>query len=113
MRVHELAKELDITSKELIEKANEALGLSLKSHSSTIGDGYIDKIKGLYKKDVKPAIKPKAFIVKKQKQPEVQEVQKVKKEEPVIKTVSRLEVVRSAKENTFQNYKYIFFQPSL
>ena len=32
MRVHELAKELDITSKELIEKANEALGLSLKSH---------------------------------------------------------------------------------
>ena len=30
MRVHELAKELNITSKELIEKANEMLGLSLK-----------------------------------------------------------------------------------
>ena len=70
MRVHELAKELNITSKELIEKANEALGLSLKSHSSTVGDGYIDKIKSLYKKDSKPSIKPKAFIVKKQKQVE-------------------------------------------
>ena len=48
MRVHELAKELNITSKELIEKANEALGLSLKSHSSTISDSSIDKIKALY-----------------------------------------------------------------
>ena len=69
MRVHELAKDLNISSKELIEKANEALGLSLKSHSSTIGDSYIEKIKALYKKDEpkKPANKPKAFIVKKQK----------------------------------------------
>ncbi|MBR3604996.1 MAG: translation initiation factor IF-2 N-terminal domain-containing protein, partial [Candidatus Gastranaerophilales bacterium] len=97
MRVHELAKELDITSKELIEKANEALGLSLKSHSSTIGDSYIDKIKGLYKKDTKPAVKPKAFIVKKQKPVEVQEIKEEKPQEPVIKTVSRLEIVRSAK----------------
>ena len=35
MRVHELAKELNITSKDLIEKANEALGLSLKSHDAS------------------------------------------------------------------------------
>ena len=65
MRVHELAKDLNITSKELIEKANETLGLSLKSHSSTVGDSYIDKIKALYKKETKPSVKPKAFIVKK------------------------------------------------
>lgn len=98
MRVHELAKELNITSKELIDKANAALGLSLKSHSSTVGDGYIDKIKALYTKDTKPSVKPKAFIVKKQKQVEVQPAEE-KKEEPVIKTVSRLEVVRSAKDS--------------
>ncbi len=102
MRVHELAKELNITSKELIEKANEALGLSLKSHSSTIGDSYIDKIKALYSKsEAKSSAKPKAFIVKKQKT-EAPVVES--KQEPVMKTVSRLEVVRSAKDlNTQQN----------
>ena len=98
MRVHELAKDLNISSKELIEKANEALGLSLKSHSSTIGDSYIEKIKALYKKDEpkKPANKPKAFIVKKQK-PDAQPVVE-KQEAPVqsFKTVSKLEIVRSA-----------------
>ena len=98
MRVHELAKELNISSKELIEKANEALGLSLKSHSSTISDGSIDKIKALYVKSDKPTSKPKAFIVKKQKPVEVVEKTPEKKEEPVIKTVSRLEIVRSAKD---------------
>jgi len=98
MRVHELAKELNITSKELIEKANDALGLSLKSHSSTVGDSYIDKIKALYNKTSKPSAKPKAFIVKKQKPTEI-EVKEEKNEEPVIKTVSRLEVVRSAKDS--------------
>ena len=98
MRVHELAKELNITSKELIEKANETLGLSLKSHSSTVGDAYIDKIKSLYVKDKKPSVKPKAFVVKKQKQPEVSDENKnvPPKEENVIKTVSKLEVVRPA-----------------
>ena len=102
MRVHELAKELNITSKELIEKANEALGLSLKSHSSTIGDSYIGKIKALYSKsEAKSSAKPKAFIVKKQKT-EAPVVES--KQEPVMKTVSRLEVVRSAKDlNTQQN----------
>ncbi len=98
MRVHELAKELNITSKELIEKANETLGLSLKSHSSTVGDAYIDKIKSMYVKDKKPSVKPKAFVVKKQKQPEVSDENKnvPPKEENVIKTVSKLEVVRPA-----------------
>ena len=103
MRVHELAKELNISSKELIEKANEALGLSLKSHSSTISDGSIDKIKALYVKDAKPALKPKAFIVKKQKPAEMVEKHEEKKEEPVIKTVSRLEIVRSAKDTVQKN----------
>ena len=98
MRVHELAKELNITSKELIEKANEALGLSLKSHSSTVSDSSIDKIKALYKKAPKQNAKPKAFIVKKQKPIESNDVKEEKKSEPQIKTVSRLEIVRSAKE---------------
>ncbi len=98
MRVHELAKELNITSKELIEKVSEKFQLVLKSHSSTISDSYIEKIKALYvKKSDKAAKKPKAFVVKKQKQPEVEpEVKQEEKKEPVIKTVSRLEVVKPA-----------------
>ena len=98
MRVHELAKELNITSKELIEKANETLGLSLKSHSSTVSDSSIDKIKALYAKTSKPSSKPKAFIVKKQKASEVVEKEEQKEQAPVIKTVSKLEIVRSAKD---------------
>ena len=98
MRVHELAKELNITSKELIEKANEVLGLSLKSHSSTVGDNYISKIKALYTKAPQKSVsKPKAFVVKKQKQIEEPEVQKPQEQTtPIIKTVSKLEIVRSA-----------------
>ncbi len=98
MRVHELAKELNITSKELIEKVSDKFQLVLKSHSSTISDAYIEKIKALYiKKTDKTAKKPKAFVVKKQKQSETEaEVKQEEKKEPVIKTVSRLEVVKPA-----------------
>ena len=102
MRVHELAKELNITSKELIEKANDKFQLALKSHSSTISDSCIEKIKALYNKNVtKPANKPKAFIVKKQKQPELKpdETKQEAEQKPVIKTVSKLEIVRPAQKN--------------
>ncbi len=96
MRVHELAKELNITSKELIEHANEKLGLNLKSHSSTVNDTYIDKIKALYNKTQKQGIKPKAFIVKKQKNVEnIQDIKPEEKKEVVLpKTVSKLEIVK-------------------
>ena len=109
MRVHELAKELNITSKELIEKANEALGLSLKSHSSTVGDGYVDKIKALYNSEPKKqTVKPKAFVVKKQKQPENEIKNEVKEEKrPVIKMVSKLEIVRPASQNLTKTPKKI------
>lgn len=96
MRVHELAKELNITSKELIEHANEKLGLNLKSHSSTVNDTYIDKIKALYNKTQKQGVKPKAFIVKKQKNVEnTQDIKPEEKKEVVLpKTVSKLEIVK-------------------
>ena len=97
MRVHELAKELNITSKELIENVNDKLNLSLKSHSSTVGDVYIDKIRALYKRETKPTAKPKAFVVKKQKQSDEPKVDvQVEKTPKIIKTVSKLEIVRPA-----------------
>ena len=97
MRVHELAKELNITSKELIETVNEKLNLALKSHSSTVSEANVDKIKALYQKSSKPSAKPKAFVVKKQKVAETAEtVEEKKVEQPQMKTVSRLEIVRPA-----------------
>ncbi|UXY40600.1 translation initiation factor IF-2 [Granulicatella adiacens] len=76
-RVYELAKELNVASKEIIEKAKE-VGISYNSHMSTMEESEISKIKGVW--NSKPANKPAAKAPK-------QEVnsapkQEVKKAEP-------------------------------
>lgn len=117
MRVHELAKELNTTAKELIERANTKLGVVLKSHSATVSEANIDKIRALYIKPEEKKAKPKAFVVKKQKpktedspvqakeetkseKAEQIEPKEVKEKETVIieqpKLKSRLEIVRPA-----------------
>ncbi|MGI6491697.1 MAG: translation initiation factor IF-2 [Pelotomaculum sp.] len=53
-RVHELAKELNIESKEVIKKLNQ-IGIEVKSHMSTIEDKEIEAIKQLYRKSSQPA----------------------------------------------------------
>ncbi|MEE0742156.1 MAG: translation initiation factor IF-2 [Emergencia sp.] len=47
-KVHELAKELNVTSKELLERASQ-LGINVTSHMSVLSDTEIDKIKGTKK----------------------------------------------------------------
>ena len=54
-RVYELAKELNVASKEIIEKAKE-VGISYNSHMSTMEESEISKIKGAW--NSKPATKP-------------------------------------------------------
>ena len=54
-RVYELAKELNVASKEIIEKAKE-VGISYNSHMSTMEESEISKIKGAW--NSKPAAKP-------------------------------------------------------
>ena len=44
MKLYELAKELNLTSKDLLERAGE-IGLELKSHLSTLEDDQIEKIR--------------------------------------------------------------------
>ena len=44
IKIHELAKELGITSKEIVSIANE-LGANVKNHLSTIDEQMIEKIK--------------------------------------------------------------------
>lgn len=47
-KVHELAKEMNISSKELQEKA-AGLGISVSNHMSVLSDADIDRIKGTKK----------------------------------------------------------------
>ncbi|WWR22752.1 translation initiation factor IF-2 [Emergencia sp. JLR.KK010] len=69
-KVHELAKELNISSKELQEKAAQ-LGISVTSHMSVLSDADVDKIKGTKKetKIVKAEPKKKGTTV--QEEPRV------------------------------------------
>ena len=80
MRVSELAKELGLTSKEVIEKFAQ-VSIVVKTHSSSVTPDQIKKLKdfiaGGSKQEVK---KPKAFIVKKAKPEEKPEVKVVEQE---------------------------------
>ena len=96
IRVSELAKELGLTSKEVIEKFAE-VSIVVKSHSNTVTPTQIRKLKehlGVAPK--KNTSKPKAFVVKKAKAAPVEE--KPQKEEtvkaaPTIERVQRVQKV--------------------
>ena len=51
MKLYELAKELDLTSKELLEKAGE-IGIEVKSHLSTLEEADVKKLKQSISKKV-------------------------------------------------------------
>lgn len=63
-RVHELAKELNIESKEILQQLHQ-MGINVKSHMSTLEDEEIERIKNHY-------VKPKTADVK-TKAPEVEQ----------------------------------------
>ena len=87
IRINELAKELNLTNKELIEKLSK-ISIVGKTHSSTLTPDQVRRIKEFIangEKEVKPA-KPKAFIVKKSKEAEKKEpIEAEEKKEPVKK----------------------------
>lgn len=84
IRVYDLAKELKLTNKEVIEKLDTKLGVKVKSHSSVISESQARKLKELLSEpQVEQAKKPKAFIVKKAKsKTEEPPKDEEKKEEP-------------------------------
>ena len=111
-RINEIAKELNMTSKEILEKL-AAMNITGKTHSSTLTPDQERRLKDFINSgSERPAKKPKAFIVKKAKNADVSvEVTEIeqpvkepeKKEEPpkrpqieVVKPKSRLEIVRRA-----------------
>lgn len=110
IRINELAKELNLSNKDLIAKL-EKVAITGKTHSSTLTPEQVKKIKEFIangEKTVKPQ-KPKAFIVKKSKEVEKVEtateepkevsVEKTVTDKPkveIVKPKSRLEIVRRA-----------------
>ena len=114
IRINELAKELKLTSKEIIEKLAQ-ISITGKTHSSTLTVDQVRRLKDFINAgSVKEVKKPKAFIVKKAKvveaEPSKQAEEKVS-EEPkksiierpkveVVKPQSRLEIVRRAPKQT-------------
>ena len=83
LRVSELAKELNLSSKELIDKFAE-IDITVKSHSNTVSPEQIRKIKEHLGVAPKKNTAKKAFIVKKAKTPSQEpEVVKTEAKEPV------------------------------
>ena len=109
IRINELAKELKLTSKEVIEKLAQ-ISITGKTHSSTLTVDQVRRLKDFINAgSVKEVKKPKAFIVKKAKvsEPEQTPKEEKKEEEPkktlierpkveVVRPQSRLEIVRRA-----------------
>ena len=88
MKIHEIAKELGLTSKDVIAKANE-LGMDVKSHLSSVEDADAEKIRNSFN------IKKKESDVKTEKK---QKENKVKKDDaPVI--IRREVIITEDKKN--------------
>lgn len=94
IRINELAKELGLTSKEVIEKFSQ-LSITGKTHSSTVTLDQVKRLKEFIAAGgVKQHKKPKAFVVKKAKTPEKIEASEEAKEvkTPKIEKVEAVEV---------------------
>ena len=98
IRINELAKELGMTSKEVIDKFAQ-LSITGKTHSSTVTVDQVKRLKEFIASGgVKETKKPKAFVVKKAKtndKPVVEEVKEEKKAEVKKVSAPKVEVVRT------------------
>lgn len=97
LRVSELAKELNLTSKEVIEKFAE-ISIIVKSHSNTVTPDQIRKLKNHLGVGAKKNVAKKAFVVKKAKtvneEPEV--VKQPAKVTPVVERIERVQRIEKA-----------------
>jgi translation initiation factor IF-2 len=103
MRLHELAKELDIESKELIRKLAD-MGIVVKSHMSLLDEESVKKVKeNLSKKEEKPGpvktenIKPAEKHIEKQPVQEKQPHQSEEKKPAEVKHISTTHTLHTEK----------------
>ena len=99
LRVSELAKELNLTSKQVIEKFAE-IDIMVKSHSNTVTPEQIRKLKEHLGVTPQKTSAKKAFIVKKAKtatqEPEVEVVKAEPKETAKVERIERVQRVEKA-----------------
>ena len=96
IRVSELAKELGLTSKEVIEKFAQ-ISINVKSHSNTVNPMQVSKLKDFIAGGSKlPSKKPKAFVVKKSKIKKEEQKAEEKAEKVETPKKSGVQIVRKA-----------------
>ena len=102
MRVHELAKEFEMTSKELLERLQE-MKIPAKNHASTLIEPYVDKIR----KELGPEIEERkaaaekkraAAEAKEKKKREAEEAKRMKEDEARLKAEEEERKARLAEE---------------
>ena len=107
IRINELAKEMGLTNKEILEKFAQ-ISVTGKTHSSTVTIDQVKKLKDyIASGGVKEVKKPKAFVVKKSKTadtPIVEEIKKEEKKPEVVKKVSapKVEIVKPKTPNRLE-----------
>ena len=101
VRISELAKELGLPSKEVVEKF-EKIGVTNKTHSSTVTQDQIKRLKTFIADGgVKKTSKPKAFVVKKAKvEDPAPEVVKTEDKAPEKKEATPVEKSKVTKPST-------------
>lgn len=106
IRVNELAKELNLSSKEVLDKFAQ-LSIPIKTHSSAVTADQVQRLKDFINAGSKIEVKkPKAFIVKKAKAEEKPEVKVEPIEEKKVETPSvekpKVEIVKPAPVNRLE-----------
>lgn len=88
MRVHELAKEFGMESKELLNRLQE-MKIPAKSHASVLADAYVDKIR----KNIEPEIKQRAGQLEDKEAVKLAEDQRLAAEKKAEEEAARREAV--------------------
>ena len=90
IRINELAKEMGLSNKEILEKFAQ-ISITGKTHSSTVTIDQVKKLKDFIASGgVQEVKKPKAFVVKKSKTSDTPIVEEIKKEEKKPETVKKV-----------------------
>ncbi|MCX7822972.1 MAG: translation initiation factor IF-2 [Syntrophobacterales bacterium] len=112
LRVHELAKELNVSPKELVDKMNE-LGIPCKNHMSILSTEDANYLRRFFKKFAKPSGRPvddmlastKRVIVRKRTRKEDVEVEEEEEQPEVEQESVPVEVLQVAPEETIEDEK--------
>ena len=102
VKVHELAKELNLSSKDIMDKANE-IGIKITSHLNSIDEDQAEKIKSLFGK-IKKSAKTNSDKSKKT-DAETKSVKDVKEKKTSSPVIIRREVILSDDEDRKEDAK--------